>query len=445
MRGLLAQGQFLYALAVIILIPVLLVGNTWYLLRAIHRDVNFVLRRESGLVQSALEPFLAEGTRDADALQRRLSALRGSAPEILSASVLVAEPAGTFSVLATTARDPAPDRQSPLNAFVLAQREPHAALVVDAETGKRAWQIVAPVRAGDRLVALTSFKVSTADVDDILRRTTRQSILLLVATVVLSVLLLANHLRFFESARLAQKLRELDRLKDEFISMAAHELRSPLTTIRGYTSMLKETLDTRADAISKQQVGVVTHEVDRLGALVEDLLDVARIQQGRMQFQMQDLDLAGVVRLVTEQFRPQAEQKELTLAYEAPAQPLRVRADRDRLQQVFVNLVSNAVKYTKDGSVTIRHDVRGSKVATMVIDTGLGMTPEDRERLFEKFYRIKSKETQQITGTGLGLWITKQIVEAFGGRIYVDSLKERGTQFTVLLPLLPAPPAARRG
>lgn len=419
-----------------VLIPLLLVGNSLVLLRAIHRDANFVLRREAALVESALAPFLVELFRDPDRLRERLTKLRQSAPEIVNLSLVIPEAPGAFSVLASTSVDPAPDALSPLNAIVLTTGESHAALVRDPGEGANVWSVVAPVRDGERIAALMHVKISTADVTAILKRTTRDSFLILIATILVALLLLVNHARFFEYAQIARKLRELNQMKDDFISIASHELRTPLTTIRGFTHLLKEALREAQVTVGQREVGMVLREVNRLSDLVEDLLNVSRIEQGRIQFELQPVSLKTTLRVVTENFRSQASSKGLTLTYAEPAADLAVFADPKRLTEVFVNLVGNAVKYTQQGSVTIRHEVAGERVKTLIQDTGVGMSPEEREHLFEKFYRIRETQTRDITGTGLGLWIAQQIIERLGGKIYVDSIKGQGSQFTVLLPLL---------
>jgi signal transduction histidine kinase len=200
--------------------------------------------------------------------------------------------------------------------------------------------------------------------------------------------------------------------------------------------MLKEAQLQRAPEKTMTEVDLLLAEIDRLSALVDDLLDVTRIQQGRVRFDLQPVSLHGLLSGVVDVLRHEVERKGLTLRYDPPDRELRVSADPQRLRQVFVNIVGNAIKYTEKGEVSLRHEVRGNNVATMVTDTGIGMSPEDREQLFSKFYRIRTTETQKISGTGLGLWITKQIIEHLGGKIYTDSMKERGSQFTVLLPLL---------
>ena len=430
--------EFWYALAVVILIPLLLIANTWLLLRAMHRDVNFALRREAALLESALDPFLVQLLNQPAVLRERLGSLRTAAPEILSATVLVVDRArpGVFTPLASTAGDPSQESVSPLNAFVLSTGEPHATLVRDRETGTNAWSVIAPLHRGTEIPALFAVKVSTKDIDVLLSRTTRVAVIVLVGTVVVTILLLLNHVRFFAYVALVRKLREVDRMKDEFISMASHELRGPLTTVKGYASMLKEAQLQRAPEKTMTEVDLLLAEIDRLSALVDDLLDVTRIQQGRVRFDLQPVSLHGLLSGVVDVLRHEVERKGLTLRYDPPDRELRVSADPQRLQQVFVNIVGNAIKYTEKGEVSIRHEVRGNNVATMVTDTGIGMSPEDREQLFSKFYRIRTTETQKISGTGLGLWITKQIIEHLGGKIYTDSMKERGSQFTVLLPLL---------
>jgi len=261
--------------------------------------------------------------------------------------------------------------------------------------------------------------------------------------VLIIVLILASNTRLFEYAMLFRKLKEVDKMKDDFISMASHELRAPITAIRGYLSLFLEDaygkLDDKPKGILRTTFNIATH----LAGLVEDLLDVSRIEQGRMQMTLEKMPIEETVGEIVEQLHFEAEKKGLAFEYRRPAAPLPlIEADKSRLKQVLINLCSNAIKYTPSGSVTVTTEIKdGDKIEIKVTDTGLGMSAEARERLFQKFYRVKTDLTRDIPGTGLGLWITKQIVELMKGRIYVDSIEKVGTQVSVLLPV-PAQPAA---
>ncbi len=244
-----------------------------------------------------------------------------------------------------------------------------------------------------------------------------------------------------ESARRAlteqnKRLRELDRLKDEFLSLVSHELRTPLTSIRGYLDLV---LDEEAGELTSEQrrfLDAVERNSGRLLRLVGDLLFVAQADAGRLSLEQAKVDVAGLAAECVEGAQPAATEKAITLSLSASPVPALV-GDRGRLAQVLDNLVSNALKFTREGgAVTVRTSSEGEHVAVEVSDTGIGIALEDQPKLFERFFRSTAAAEEAIPGTGLGLAIVKAIVEAHGGRITVDSKEGRGTTFRVELPLL---------
>jgi signal transduction histidine kinase len=239
----------------------------------------------------------------------------------------------------------------------------------------------------------------------------------------------------------ATKEAEADRVKTEFISTVSHELRTPLTSVRGYVDLI---LGGDAGAVGEQQrefLGIVARNTERLSALINDLLDVEKLHAGKIALRREPVDLTAVLASVLDTFRVTAQQKDLAL--EAAIEPVpAIQGDADRLTQVFANLVSNAVKYTNEGRVLVRAFRLGEEVKVEVRDTGIGLTPEERGRIFEKFFRADNKYTRAVGGTGLGLAIVKAIVERHGARIEVASEPEKGSSFTVSFP---APAGARAG
>ncbi len=231
-----------------------------------------------------------------------------------------------------------------------------------------------------------------------------------------------------------EERRRLEQLKSDFIAIVSHELRTPLTSIKGYTEMV---LDGDAGAVSEEQrdyLGTVLSNTDRLVDLVNDLLDLSRIESGRFEVERGQVDLAVVVESALRTLRPLIEAKgqELTVTL-APALPL-VDGDARRLTQVAVNLISNACKYTPEsGSITVEAAVVGGEVVLQVSDTGTGIHPDDQLHLFERFYRARPAGNRNVTGTGLGLAITRSIVELHGGRILVRSAPGQGSTFAVFL------------
>ena len=232
-----------------------------------------------------------------------------------------------------------------------------------------------------------------------------------------------------------KRLRELDRLKDEFLSLVSHELRTPLTSIRGYLDLV---LDEEAGDLNPEQrrfLEAVERNSGRLLRLVGDLLFVAQADAGRLSLEKAKVDLAGLAADCVEGAVPAAAEKSIDLVLAAKPVPAFV-GDRGRLAQVLDNLISNALKFTPEGgSVEVSTKLNGDHVSVEVSDTGIGIPVADQPRLFERFFRSSVAEDQAIPGTGLGLAIVKAIVEAHKGEIKIDSKEGRGTTFRVDLPL----------
>jgi signal transduction histidine kinase len=232
-----------------------------------------------------------------------------------------------------------------------------------------------------------------------------------------------------------KRLRELDRLKDEFLSLVSHELRTPLSSIRGYLDLV---LDEEAGELNDEQqrfLRAVERNSARLLRLVGDLLFVAQADAGRLTLERAKVDLSALAADCVEGARPVADQKSIVLELATEPVPALV-GDRGRLAQVFDNLVSNSLKFTPEGGrVEVRTAASNGRVVLEVEDTGIGIPAAEQPRLFERFFRAASATEQAIPGTGLGLAIVKAIVEAHGGDITVESLPHDGTTFRIELPL----------
>jgi signal transduction histidine kinase len=237
-----------------------------------------------------------------------------------------------------------------------------------------------------------------------------------------------------------ERLRELDRLKDEFIALVSHELRTPLTSIIGYVGLISEEDVGALNADQRNFAEVIERNAQRLLRLVGDLLFLSRIQSGKMAMEFRDTDITEIAARAVEENQPEAERKHIDLVLSATAVP-RFSGDPTRLAQLLDNLISNALKFTPDGGkVEVTVAAEQDQAVIAVTDTGIGIPAADRERIFERFFRTENATRQAIPGTGLGLTITKAIVEAHHGTIAVDSEEGRGTTFRIRLPL--PPPAA---
>jgi hypothetical protein len=242
-----------------------------------------------------------------------------------------------------------------------------------------------------------------------------------------------------ELERKNRELKALDQLKDQFLSVVSHELRTPINAITGFGSILEDEVAGPLSAEQHRYLGRLLEGADRLLTLVNDLLDMSRIQAGRFHLDLKPMVLPNIVRQVVDALRPLAEQKGLGLGVE-PLQGLPVlSADAQRIEQVLTNLVANAIKFTERGHVTIRACVEGQNLRCEVEDTGPGIAPDDQAKLFRQFGQLDTSYTRRAGGTGLGLSISKGLVEAHGGRIGVESQSGQGSCFWFTLPCATSP------
>ena len=229
------------------------------------------------------------------------------------------------------------------------------------------------------------------------------------------------------------RLRELDRLKDEFVSLVSHELRTPLTSIRGYVELLLDDGETLS-ADQRRFLEIVDRNSSRLLELVGDLLFLAQIEAGKLAIEIGTVDLNRVVEECVETSSPAADARAIELTARLAPLP-RIQGDQARLAQVLDNLVSNAIKFTpRGGRVEVRLSQENGSAVLEVEDSGLGIPEAEQAQLFERFFRSSTATAQAIPGTGLGLTITKAIVDRHGGLIEVESAEDLGTTVRVRLP-----------
>ena len=226
---------------------------------------------------------------------------------------------------------------------------------------------------------------------------------------------------------LAKQLAE----RDLFSNMIAHEFRTPLTAIKGYASFLEES--EVLDAENKRFANNIRISAERLVLLVNDFLEVARLQSGKMEVHTTEVDISQLLTKVTQELAVTARAKDLRLIYEPPVHPIISRTDPDRLTQVLTNVISNSIKYTPAGAIEIECQKEAKKLVILIKDTGTGISAEDQKKLFAPFVRVGGVDDTKTTGTGLGMWITKQLVTLLNGEIGVESIKGVGTHVVITL------------
>lgn len=230
------------------------------------------------------------------------------------------------------------------------------------------------------------------------------------------------------------KEREIDQMKTDFVSAVSHELRTPLTSIKGFAVTLRGKPDIEPE-LRTRFLNIIAEEADRLGTLVEELLILARIESGRMVMGQEPVDMGALIHSVFEAFQPEADKRSISLEKAVPVELGKPLGDREKIRIIVANLVENAVKFTPPGgTVRVKATQDGNELILAVSDTGIGIPKADQQRIFERFYRVH-RPGHTEPGTGLGLFIVREMVLLHGGHIEVSSAANEGSVFTVYLPL----------
>lgn len=247
-----------------------------------------------------------------------------------------------------------------------------------------------------------------------------------------------------ENARLYQALEQADQAKSDFISLVTHELRVPLTSVRGYTDLLLAEMVGSLNASQREFLQTMRRNLDRMSVLIRDLSDINRIETGHMKFELTTFDLQEVVTNVIDDLREAIESKNQTISTDLPDALPDVHADRTRISEVLANLLSNANKYTSPGgAIAVRAQSRDDHALVAIVDNGIGISEENQARLFTQFFRAEDEAVREEPGWGLGLSIVKKLVEAQGGKVGFKSELGKGSIFTFTVPF--AEPRAEGG
>ncbi len=235
-----------------------------------------------------------------------------------------------------------------------------------------------------------------------------------------------------ESANI--RLKELDRLKSEFVSMVSHELKTPLTSVKLSMDIMRSLSGSEKDIRTKDELfGIIDRNIERQSRLVNDLLDISRIETGTLKLNLGPVDLYDIIRESVRSMRDIAEEKGTSVHIDPEGETLAITGDRDRLVQVFVNLIGNALKFTEKGEIRIQVRMVAGHPEIRVSDTGTGIRPDELDRIFDKFHQVDSGLTREAGGTGLGLAICKGIIEGHGGSIRAESEVGRGSTLVIVL------------
>jgi len=239
-----------------------------------------------------------------------------------------------------------------------------------------------------------------------------------------------------QSEEMVKREKELNRLKDHFVSVVSHELKTPITPLKIQTELLLEGKLGGLNEKQKKSLEMIVRNMDRLNELIDDILELSRIQSGRLKLEPKETDLKGLFKDVFEIMKPYADKKKINLKMNIEEGLPKTRIDRQKIREVVINLMHNAVKFTDPkGIIEVNAKKHDDKIMLSVKDNGIGIKPNDQKKIFEPFFQTETSLERTTTGTGVGLSIVKGIVEAHQGKIWLRSALGKGTTFYVSLPI----------
>ncbi len=298
-------------------------------------------------------------------------------------------------------------------------------------------ELAVPMIVGDKLVGildLQSDKLNFFSEDDLKTQKTLASQI---------AVAIENAQQYAEQVRTAEKLREVDLLKSEFLASMSHELRTPLNSIIGFADVLLEGLDGELNERMEEDVRLIRNSGAHLRNLIGDILDMSKIESGRMELRYEEINLPEMAEDIMALAAPLAQEKNLLLHMDIGENVNTILADRTRLRQILWNIMGNAIKFTQEGSVTLSMQDKTDHLLVAIRDTGIGIKEEHIPIVFEQFRQVDGSLNRTAGGTGLGMPITKKLVELHGGKIWIESVYGQGSTFFFTIPHTPAPAASQ--
>ncbi len=423
--------QLLFVLILLIVMPLLFLYTGQQFLDVSKSNQDRLQKDKVGIMHDTLASLLKATSFDSVIIDTELSKIVTLNPDIVDYivakkenGVIVPFVAKNEKTLGVTPTD--------VDLYVNSSLRTDESIIFEfLENEARTWSAYRYVQSetGDSYFIYT--KLSLSATDTLFAQKERQAYMSLLFVYLFIIALAYWHIKLTDYRFLYVQAKQAIEMKDLFTNMIAHELRAPLTAIRGYASILEHN---SVNGAQKEQASRIEQSSERLLLIINDLLDVARIQSGKLTVTKEPVDVTQVIDAVLEELTISAEEKQIVLKREEILHNPVVISDTARLHQAMTNLVSNAIKYTKDGTITIGIEEKRAFVEIRVKDTGMGISSDDQKKLFAPFFRVAHADISSITGTGLGMWITKQLIELMGGSIGVESIKNVGTQIVILLP-----------
>lgn len=425
----------LYSLFLIVFLPLVLWWNTSFTIKSFEKNIDLTLQKKALTVESILGEFISDKVSQLDVLQEKIDRISKENPEIKRLRVITYQDDKFKIVASQDEGELQRDISDPSLSLAWHQEQNIAHLVGTKE--ERFWKLIKPIWTEDgEKVALLSLALSLKNTDTLISRTAQFSYSVVIAAILVTLFLVLHHTRLFQYLKLYKELQRVDKMKDSFIRMAIHEVQTPIVNIRGYIEALKEKTEKLLSSAQKEDLSRISISAKNLSELIYDILAVVRIEQGALDFSPKKLFPQKVVEEIVESFKLKAKARNLSFLYRKSEGAFVINVNPNRFREVLTNLIENAIKYTSTGKIEVKEwiDEKKQRYYISFEDTGIGISGEEQRRLFERFYRIKSKETAGISGTGLGLWIVKNLCQQMGGDVTVESIKGVGSKFTISFP-----------
>ena len=432
---LMGRSSLIVAFALVAIIPIVFLYSGQQFLEAGKANQDKIQRDKLGLLHDSLVVLLQHSKYDIAVMQTSIEEIQKYNRDIETLRI-VEQKAQTFTILAATNLEEVGqiDERTTLyqNAAV---RFDESLIYPYVENTVRYWQAVRAIQAPQGSFYYIYTNQSLASADNYFAQNERSAYWLLGFIYAAMVLLALWQIKQVDYLQKYTALEKTLVTRDQFMNSVVHELRTPLTAMRGYASLIEESTD--VSEVTRGQANKINLASQRSLALISDLLDVARLQSGKLAMVLTTVNLHQTIEAVIAELTPLAAERNLVLT-STSAPVINVTADQKRLQQILINLVTNALKYTKEGGVTIEVAAQPQQVLVRIKDTGVGIDAENQAKLFAPFFRVENTDTTTITGTGLGMWITKELIVQMGATVAVESIKGVGTHVILRLPVAAA-------
>lgn len=426
--------QLLMTLMLIVVIPIAFLISGQQFLTAAHDNQKKLELERVGMMHDIFSAVLVTSNFNSDLIQKEIVKLSELNPDITKFRV-AKEERNDIRIIASLSPEliNTTVSSSELKNYRIGNTNPNESLIVEyLQNGIRYWQGFRLVRSeiNDDYYIFT--ETSLEHIDRLFADRIMTAYYWLIGLMLIVLFLIMRHVKLIDYSYLYRETKRMNEMKDLFTNMIAHELRAPLTAMRGYASMIREKASLDDD--TKAEAKKIEDAAERLVLIVSDLLDVARIQSGKLLVVKGEVNISNLIVSVIDAIQVSAKEKNVEITHEGVHGGVIISGDEKRLYQALTNLVSNAIKYTKQGAITVALEDMRDRVEIRVKDTGMGISAENQKNLFAPFFRVENEEVSNITGTGLGMWITKQLIELMGGSIGVESIKGVGTHVVVTLP-----------